>query len=61
MTRKPGAPFLVTLQALPDAIPARLRVRKALKVLLRSFGLRCLRVEPLPPARPTSPPAEPPR
>ncbi len=35
--------FVVTLRAVPDqaGIPTVIRLRRGLKVLLRSFGLRC--------------------
>lgn len=29
------------LEILPDEVPSAVRLRRALKVLLRSFGLRC--------------------
>lgn len=44
----PRPRFLLTLEALPplaDEPPAELRLRAALKVLLRRFHLRCLRAE----------------
>jgi hypothetical protein len=44
-------PFRLTLIALPDPVPARVRVRKALKVLLRAFRLKCVAVEPVRPAK----------
>jgi hypothetical protein len=44
-TPRPGAPFRVVLQALPDAVPARVRVRRLLKLALRAFRLKCVRVE----------------
>jgi hypothetical protein len=44
----PPAEFLVRLRALPDRVPGPVRLRRALKCLLRSFGLRAVRVEPLP-------------
>jgi hypothetical protein len=50
MTRRPRPPFRLTLVALDDpaGVPPRIRVKRALKVLLRSFGLRCIRIEPAP-------------
>jgi hypothetical protein len=45
-----GLTYRVTLRPLPqgDGPPALVRLRKALKVLLRSFRLRAVRVEELP-------------
>lgn len=37
---------VLTLKPLPDAIPAGVRLRRALKVLLRGFGLRCTSIGP---------------
>jgi hypothetical protein len=41
---KPTA-YTLTLRAEGDGPPVAIRLRKALKVLLRSFGLRCTGVE----------------
>ncbi len=46
MPREP-AEFLVRLRALPDRVPGPVRLRRALKCLLRSFGLRAVRVDEL--------------
>lgn len=43
-------PVKLTLLPLPDAVPATIRLRRALKCLLRSFGLKCVRIEDAPPA-----------
>ena len=40
--------YRLTLQAIPDDVPAINRLRRALKTLLRAFGLRCLLGEQLP-------------
>jgi hypothetical protein len=45
-------PLRLTLQPLPHALPASVRVRQLLKLALRSLGLRCVRIEPVPPASP---------
>ena len=38
-----GERFIITLEAVPrDSRPAALRLRGALKTLLRGFGLRCV-------------------
>jgi hypothetical protein len=46
---KPRDAFLLTLidaeSGDPEASPATNRLKRALKVLLRSFGLRCVRAE----------------
>lgn len=34
--------FLLRLRALPRPVSGIIRLRKALKILLRSFGLRCV-------------------
>jgi hypothetical protein len=41
--------FRLTLRAQPRGAPVDARLRQALKVLGRAFGLRCLRVEEIPP------------
>jgi hypothetical protein len=49
MDATPGRPrFVLTLEALPCEVAPHLRLRSALKRLLRAFRLRCLRVEELP-------------
>jgi hypothetical protein len=54
--------YRITLEALPGASPAINRLRAALKVLLRAFGLRCVahevvtqKDEPTPPTERPSP------
>jgi hypothetical protein len=37
--------YRIELQALPDPAPATVRLRRALKTLLRAFRLRCRSVE----------------
>ncbi len=46
MPRKPANPevWTLTLRAEGDGPPVEIRVRRVLKWLLRSFGLRCVRV-----------------
>ena len=34
--------FTIELEAVPSDIPAAARLKRALKVLLRGFGLRCV-------------------
>jgi len=34
--------FTLVLQALPDGVPAIIRLRRVLKAALRSYGLRCV-------------------
>lgn len=50
MTDKPRPRYLLTLQPTPDKTdPDGIRrLRRALKSLLRCFGLRCVRIEPDP-------------
>jgi hypothetical protein len=38
----------VTLRPLKSGVPADVRLRRALKCLLRAFGFRCLAVEDVP-------------
>jgi hypothetical protein len=38
----------ITLRPLPSGVPAHVRIRRALKCLLRAFGLRNVRLEWLP-------------
>jgi hypothetical protein len=39
--------FLVELRALPDSVPAVIRLRKFLKAALRAYNLRCERASQL--------------
>lgn len=39
--------YILTLEAQPDDIPAILRLRRLLKICLRSFGFRAVKVEEL--------------
>jgi len=49
MEAKPSKPvFKLTLQTLPGSVPAIIRLRGALKTLLRAFGLKCISVEEVP-------------
>jgi hypothetical protein len=43
-----GPRYRLVLEALPSEIPEAVRLRSALKTLLRAFGLRCLSHEELP-------------
>jgi hypothetical protein len=53
---RPPDVFVVKLRALAGRVPAVVRLRGALKVLLRSFGLKCIAVEEAaPPAAPGGP------
>lgn len=40
--------FRLVLVPMPDAVPPLARLKAALKVLRRRFGLRCERIEELP-------------
>jgi hypothetical protein len=51
--------YRLILRALPDDVPASVRFRRLLKLALRSFGMRCVRFEELPPARPAPPRPQP--
>lgn len=42
-----GKRYRLTLQAVPDQVPVILRLRQALKTLLRAYGFRCENVEEL--------------
>jgi hypothetical protein len=42
-------PFRITLRPLPGDIPARIRIRQALRMLLRRFGLKNEGIENLSP------------
>ena len=41
--------YLLKLEALPGKVDANVRLRQALKVLLRAFGLRCREVREVKP------------
>src|SRR5262245_11585194 len=43
-----GQDIRLTLRPLRDTVPAVVRLRRALKCLLRSFGLKCVGVEQVP-------------
>jgi hypothetical protein len=48
--RHPGSErYRLELEALADDVPAAVRLRRALKCLLRAFGLRCRSVPDLAP------------
>jgi hypothetical protein len=47
--------YTLTIEALPASTPAAIRLRRALKALLRGFKLRCIAVQEQPPATCTSP------
>jgi hypothetical protein len=49
--RADGRRFELVVRALPGGGPVEARLRRALKVLLRAFGLRCERAVELPPAK----------
>ena len=38
--------FILTLEPMPHGPPATVRLRRALKALRRSFGLRCTEIRP---------------
>jgi hypothetical protein len=40
--RSPRTRYRLELEAKPAGVPAAVRLRRALKVLLRAFGLRCV-------------------
>jgi hypothetical protein len=44
--------FALVIEALPSEVRPAIRLRAALKRLLRSFKLRCIRVDELPPGGP---------
>ena len=56
MTRPARQRWTFRIEPLPSEVPPVHRVRSALKVLLRSFGLKCVAVLDLPPD-PASTPA----
>ena len=63
--RHPGGErYRLELEALADAVPAAVRLHRALKYLLRAFGLRCRSVADLAPRQLRNgdgePPADPP-
>jgi hypothetical protein len=61
MARHPGGErFRLELEALAgDDAPPVVRLRSALKCLLRAFRLKCRRVESVPPGPPPAPPPAP--
>ena len=49
--RLPQAPptgYLLTLSPLPSSVPTPIRLRQALKLLLRAFNFRCLSIAEIP-------------
>lgn len=44
----PEPVFRIELQSLPSSIPVAIRLRMALKTLLRAYRFRAVKVEPLP-------------
>lgn len=40
----PGEVWALRLKAMPDSVPGPVRMRRALKTLLRSFGLKCVEI-----------------
>jgi hypothetical protein len=52
-----GCDVKLTLRPLSGTVPASVRLRRALKTLLRAFGLRCLRVEDVPQSQDAGDPA----
>ena len=47
MSATPSERFTITVEAIPDRNwPAEVRLKKCLKSMLRSFGLRCVSVSP---------------
>ena len=56
----PLAAYVVTLRPLRSSVPAEIRLRRALKALLRTHGLRCVRVQAAP-AGPGTPTRDDPR
>jgi hypothetical protein len=42
--------FQLVVEALPDEVPANIRLRTFLKRALRSFGIRCVSISEVPPA-----------
>jgi hypothetical protein len=52
--------YRVVLEALPDAVPHACRMRRLLKMALRSFGFRATAFEELPPVTPAATPGRPP-
>ena len=40
-----GERYRLVLRAIPDPVPPIIRLRSALKTLLRAFGLRCESIE----------------
>lgn len=57
MPGPPGRPrFTFTFEALADKVPAWSRVRRLLKVALRAFRLKCVRIDELPADSPRAEP-----
>jgi hypothetical protein len=54
VTTSPGD-YVLTLRPLAGPVPVRLRLRRALKCLLRAFGLRCVAIREV---RSSAPPVE---
>lgn len=50
----PNPRFTMTVELLPDDVPGMVRLRRALKCLLRSFRVRCRRIEPVDSTRTTA-------
>ena len=44
--------FALTLQSVPGDVPAIIRLRKFLKMALRSYGLRCTEIREIPEPEP---------
>jgi hypothetical protein len=45
--------YLIELKVLHDSVPGPVRLKRLLKLALRSFGLRCLNAQELPSTCPT--------
>jgi hypothetical protein len=56
-TKGANAPttFTLTVEVEPSSVPAAVRLRRALKCILRSFGVRCVMIRGSDDSRPTSP------
>jgi hypothetical protein len=55
---EPQQEYLIRLRALPDNVPATVRLRRLLKVALRSFKLRCTMAVEVQPQRKTGEPRD---
>jgi hypothetical protein len=42
--KRPKRVYMLTFEALPDAIPEVIRLRRFLKSMLRGYGFRCLKL-----------------